>query len=116
MNRRAFLLGFSAAAGGVLLQLGGCGGGTSIEVVQALPPESVAIGKLYLKTRGDERARLGELLFAGDRWSGVKARSGEQVQTLIAEQVREDFQQGRVVTLDGWVLSETEGRLCALLA
>jgi hypothetical protein len=29
---------------------------------------------------------------------------------------QEDFEFGRIVKLDGWILSETEGRLCALAA
>ena len=32
----------------------------------------------------------------------------------IAARVREDFAAGRVVMLDGWMLSVTEARLCAL--
>lgn len=32
------------------------------------------------------------------------------------EQVRRDFARGRLVTLDGWVLSITEARQCALFS
>jgi hypothetical protein len=32
----------------------------------------------------------------------------------IAARVRDDFAAGRVVMLDGWMLSVTEARLCAL--
>ena len=115
MNRRAFLTGLSAVAGGVVLQLSGCGA-EPIEVTQALPAEAAVIGKAYLRVRSDEGGRLAELIFACDRWAGVKARSGADVQKLLAEQIREDFQQGRVAEVKGWFLSETEGRLCALLA
>ncbi len=34
--------------------------------------------------------------------------------TRIAETIREDFAQGRTVKLKGWVLSQTEARICAL--
>lgn len=34
----------------------------------------------------------------------------------IAAQVRADFAHGRVVDVDGWVLSATEARLCGLAA
>jgi hypothetical protein len=34
----------------------------------------------------------------------------------IARQVRADFADGRVVRVDGWVLSVTEARLCGLAA
>jgi hypothetical protein len=33
----------------------------------------------------------------------------------VVRQIREDFAHGRVVVLDGWVLSETEARLCAVM-
>jgi len=32
----------------------------------------------------------------------------------LAARVREDFAAGRIVMLDGWMLSATEARLCAL--
>ena len=33
---------------------------------------------------------------------------------LLDEQIRDDFAVGRVVVINGWVLSEIEARLCAL--
>lgn len=33
----------------------------------------------------------------------------------VAEQVRRDFAEGRVVSVDGWMLSEAEARVCAIL-
>jgi hypothetical protein len=33
---------------------------------------------------------------------------------LLDEQIRDDFAAGRVVVINGWVLSEIEARLCAL--
>lgn len=35
---------------------------------------------------------------------------------LLAVQQRSDFRAGNTVTIDGWVLSQTEARLCALVA
>lgn len=35
---------------------------------------------------------------------------------LLRHQQRQDFEQGRIVKLQGWILSETEARLCALAA
>ena len=34
----------------------------------------------------------------------------------IAQQVRDDFAAGRTVVVDGWVLSATEARQCALFS
>jgi hypothetical protein len=33
---------------------------------------------------------------------------------LVDDVIREDFEHGRIVIVNGWVLSETEARLCAL--
>lgn len=35
---------------------------------------------------------------------------------LLLLRQQEDFERGRTVTVHGWILSETEGRLCALAA
>lgn len=35
---------------------------------------------------------------------------------LLRAQQRQDFEQGRIVRVQGWILSETEARLCALAA
>ncbi len=35
---------------------------------------------------------------------------------LLVRQIRDDFANGRVHVLEGWVLSATEARLCALVA
>ena len=34
----------------------------------------------------------------------------------VLRRIRRDFEKGRVLVLEGWVLSETEARLCALVA
>ncbi len=38
------------------------------------------------------------------------------VRQMILNQQREDFGQGRTLSVEGWILSETEIRLCALSA
>lgn len=44
----------------------------------------------------------------------LETSSPRQVRRLVARDVREDFAQGRIVKVDGWLLSLTEARLCAL--
>lgn len=39
-----------------------------------------------------------------------------ELRALLGRQQRQDFAAGRTVTLDGWILSRTEARLCALVA
>ena len=40
----------------------------------------------------------------------------EQLRAMLLDQQRTDFAFGRTIMIDGWVLSETEVRLCALAA
>jgi len=40
----------------------------------------------------------------------------ECLRSSISVQIRNDFEEGRVVCLDGWILAVTEARLCALAA
>lgn len=77
------------------------------------------IGAAYLQLRANEASRdtllslLGEnLSLAGETGAYQKMAGWEagQFQKLIAD----DFSSGRVVNLEGWVVSETECRLCAL--
>ena len=73
------------------------------------------IGERYLRTARAERTiaalatplRLGELLSVTD----TKERNA-----IIARRIRHDFHCRRTTRVDGWILSLTEARLCALAA
>ncbi len=56
----------------------------------------------------DPQALISQLLSA-PRWDGDRP-----VAELFAEQIREDFREGRVMRIDGWVLAESEAKLLAL--
>jgi hypothetical protein len=43
--------------------------------------------------------------------AGVRRR-----RAMLQEQTQDDFERGRVVKIEGWILSLTEARLCALAA
>lgn len=72
--------------------------------LRALPGAS-QVGLAYLQTHpGDaDHDRL------------LASVAGESPATLVKRQ-RDDFNLGRTVTIRGWVLSQTEARLCALAA
>jgi hypothetical protein len=44
----------------------------------------------------------------------LAAASDDELRALVAARVREDFDSDDVVQVDGWILSCTEARLCAL--
>ncbi len=42
--------------------------------------------------------------------------NAEQVGRMLQDRIRSDFATGETVEVDGWILSRTEARLCALAA
>ena len=50
------------------------------------------------------------------RTKGATFAQDSEIGVLLRARVREDFGQGRTIRVGGWVLSETEVRLCALAA
>ncbi len=76
------------------------------------PPESArAVGAEYLRSTPEERdpALLAQRLASG-------LAPGAPLRPQLARRIRADFEQERVVSLRGWVVSRTEARLCALAA
>ena len=73
-----------------------------------------AIGEAYLDAgHADEKSaeRLVWLIFGGHPSVVI---TGTEIRAFIGERLRRDFAAGAVVRLDGWMLSVTEARLCAL--
>jgi len=101
LNRRRFLqlsvLGITAGA----VSLGsGPARLTPHELLDLLGPETVrGLGRRYR-----------EMAPAADLLSAAPGRGG------ISHRVRDDFARGRTVVVEGWVLSVTEARQCALFS
>jgi hypothetical protein len=74
------------------------------------------VGLEYLRVvpRETDRWELTKLICSG--WNNDQlAKAGpEKIKALLLQQQREDFEKGRIVKVQGWILSETEARLCAL--
>jgi len=81
---------------------------------------AVPVGREYLRTVPREAdAQLLVKLICGSSSSRrveLVAADPERCLEVLVLQQREDFERGRTVKLRGWVLSETEVRLCALAA
>jgi hypothetical protein len=76
------------------------------------------VGHEYLRHYPAEAhaAVLVERIFLGDghrRAAFVQANAGAR-RALVGQLIREDFAQGRIVQVRGWMLSHTETRLCAI--
>lgn len=83
-------------------------------------PESAAVlGREYLRTRAaeadaDELAR--RLGLPGADLTALGPAEARSLKEEILRRHRDDFERGRVVDLQGWILSLTEVRLCALVS
>lgn len=84
------------------------------ELIDMLGAESVRnIGARY-------RAAVPEENTAGALRAAISGHQGFRLpwvkRASIEQQVRDDFTAGRTVVVDGWVLSATEARQCALFS
>jgi hypothetical protein len=126
VGRREFLAGVGgAAAAGLIapaLATLGCAGEADLEraLVGLLsdPAGAAAVGREWRAQARDEAdaTQLVESL-AGERlveWRALAARDTGALHAELRARHAEDFAAGRVASLRGWVLSQTEVRLCAL--
>jgi hypothetical protein len=76
---------------------------------------AAVIGRSYLRTFPAD-ASLNRLLagLAADGLAKVWLGSPMRLRAAVAHRIRSDFLHRRTVKIDGWVLSLTEARLCAL--
>ncbi|MCB1930023.1 MAG: hypothetical protein KDH17_18570 [Rhodocyclaceae bacterium] len=76
-----------------------------------------AIGEAYLAAHPEERDRA-ELLRRIEREFVARRRAAgaEPAVSALSALVRDEFRDGRVVIVDGWMLSRSEARIYALAA
>jgi hypothetical protein len=84
-------------------------------------PDSAAwLGRFYLEVnpREADAALLVRLIGAarGPALPPVSAANDEALRADLNERIRNDFIYGNTVAVDGWLLSLTEARLCALVS
>jgi hypothetical protein len=81
----------------------------------SLPTQTPAMARAPFADSAAARAIGAAYLRAYPHDALADARAAARLaRTEIAARVRDDFAAGRVVMLDGWMLSVTEARLCAL--
>ena len=129
-ERRSFLRGAGAAtalglaAPALLAFFAGCGRESglarSLSAFFADPASARAVGREYLALSLDETDAASVLeRLAGTHlreWEALAASDPERLVRALRLQHRGDFAYERVVAIRGWVLSQTEARLCALAA
>jgi hypothetical protein len=128
VERRDFLKGLGGAAAlglagpTLLVPLVGCGPSESLEAALlgffADLGSAREVGREYLKLAPEEDDRdalVQRLAGAGlRRWEAFAATDPAALLRAVRARHTEDFAAERVVRLRGWMLSETEARLCAL--
>ena len=72
-----------------------------------------ALGRTYLKLKPDEsnRKMLTRKLFG--KTSDMIFSRTVNVQAQLEEKIKQDFDNGTTIVLNGWILSVTEARQCA---
>jgi hypothetical protein len=78
---------------------------------------AAAVGTEYLRRTPDENdpnVLLERLAASGFDAKAADGMSDEQLIEMVRARLQADFDRGRVVNVDGWVLSVTEARICAL--
>ncbi len=81
---------------------------------------AAVVGREYLR-RVPEEADVHRLVdwicaFHGGEREDLLEAGQQELRERLRDQQRQDFENGRIVKLQGWILSETEVRLCALAA
>jgi len=79
---------------------------------------AMTVGRAYLRRHPDERtisALLGGLAAGADGLARtIAAGDPDRCRALVGARLRDDFACRRTVVLDGWIVSRTEARLCAV--
>ena len=85
-------------------------------LVKCLDEPAVAlIGESYRRAYPDEPALdWSELVTTSDSLNEGKDLSTKERRRLLQKRINDDFAQGRIVRIQGWLLSKTEARQCAL--
>jgi hypothetical protein len=89
-----------------------------IRIMASAQHSATMIGRAYLQTKpheGEQQALVRVLLVALSDVSS-EGRDPSRLGAEIKRVFSRDFAKGQTVTLDGWVMSLTEARLCALRA
>jgi hypothetical protein len=75
-----------------------------------LGADAAEVGRLYLEQHGAEA----DLTLLADLVSTNLDPAAGDVAEQMSRAVSEDFRRGTTITVDGWLLSRTEARICAI--
>jgi hypothetical protein len=123
-KRRLFTGGVALAAASLYVAAVGRGarktcGVEDVDVSASDLQPLIRIGHAYLEEvarSGNSRTLRKDVLADGPMTSGSIARAVPRDLLAAVSRAQEEFQRGETVSCDGWVLSKSEVRLCAMIA
>ena len=62
------------------------------------------------------KEKLTEILLANDNNKTSKSLSNSQIEKLLSKKIQEEFSGFRTIVVNGWVITPTEARQCALFS
>lgn len=89
-----------------------------LKIFDGHEPSAQAVGREYLRKVPAEADSSILISLVRDPQNEIAASASDPqaIRLWARSKARDDFANGRVVTVKGWTLSETEARLCALSA
>lgn len=75
-----------------------------------------AVGLAYLSTCPADATPIARDRRVGSIQLDACGSDPSALRAAVTAQVRDDYESGRLVQVDGWILSQTEARLCAFVA
>lgn len=116
MLRRHTLAMLSLAPAALLPSLHGSSApGSALAALVADRPAMRRLGRAYVAVSGETDARTIERALE-QRLAASGSAGGHGLAQAVNRAISEDFAHSRTVMVDGWLLAETECRLCALTA
>jgi hypothetical protein len=129
MNRRTFVWLSAAGATSLFIPFTGCNSRYTVTNKAVTQPEFLAhicdakairaIGSTYKQQVPAEKEdrKLAHLILRDTKGHKIpESTENNKLEDLIAQKIQHDFEHGRTVVVNGWVLSQTEARQCALFS
>ncbi len=80
--------------------------------------EIQAIGKTYRSNhqQEDNREKLTELILSNNEGRKIETSNKKEIAALVKKKTQREFQAYQTIVVEGWVISVTEARQCALFS
>jgi hypothetical protein len=129
MKRRMFLSVSAAGAASLFIPFSGCSGRYTLSNKAVAQPQFLAhicdakvlreIGTAYKQHVPNEKEdrKLARLILTDANGHTIpESTDTNTLETLLNQNIQHDFETGQTVVVNGWVLSKTEARQCALFS